>query len=302
MIANKILALLLCFASLQLWSQEQSFVEFNDLSYLSPEQVEVDSLQRLNLVMPKNADKPPILLWIGGGAWSFVNRHMEMDLARKFAADGIAVAAVGHRLSKGAFNDTGRTSGYQHPAHIEDVAAAFKWLLEQAGEYGYDRNQIFVGGFSSGAHPAALLAMDARYLEKYQLSPELIRGIIPIGGTYDINHYYSVFKEHENPDRRPLAETHVMDVFGNDIEAFADASPVTYLDKLDTPMLLISESGLYNYTRLFEEQLRQSAYRNIQVVHIFDFDHAGLWRDISLAEYSQTRSLMIDFIKSKLGA
>ena len=44
--------------------------EFPDLAYLQPEAVEVDSLQRLNLVMPDGVDNPPILVWIGGGAWA----------------------------------------------------------------------------------------------------------------------------------------------------------------------------------------------------------------------------------------
>jgi len=297
----KLLVCLLFILTASVRAQNQPLKEINNLKYLPEHSIEVDSLQQLNLVLPTDVDNAPILLWIGGGAWSFVNRHVEMDLARKLAQRGIAVAAVGHRLSKGALRDAGRSGGVQHPAHIEDIAAAFKWLYDNADDHGFNQNQIFVGGFSSGAHLAALLAMDKKYLNKHGLNPTHIQGIIPIAGTYDINHYYSVFHEHENPERRPLARTHVMDVFGEDLKAFADASPVTYLDHLTVPMLLISESGLYNYTHLFEEQLRASTYRNCQIVHVFDFDHAGLWRDISFAEYSQTRNLMVDFIKRKVG-
>ena len=223
-------------------AQESNYKEVLNLSYLPEHEIEVDSLQQLNLVLPVNIQQPPLLLWIGGGAWSFVNRHMEMDLARKLAQRGVAVAATGHRLSSGAFSEAGRAWGVQHPAHIEDIAVAFKWLVDHAEQYGYDAERIFVGGFSSGAHLAALLAMDRKYLDKHGLTPQHIKGIIPIGGTYDINHYYSVFRDHENPARRPLAQSHVMDVFGSDTTAFAGASPVTYLSELNTPMLLISES------------------------------------------------------------
>ena len=80
-----------------------------------------------------------------------------MNVARKFAKEGIAVASVGHRLSMD-WNDSTSVVDVQHPDHVEDVAKAFKWLIDHADEYGYDKEQIFVGGFSSGAHLTAILA------------------------------------------------------------------------------------------------------------------------------------------------
>lgn len=273
-----------------------SYREILNISYLLPAAVKVDSLQRLNLLIPQGVDNPPLFMWIGGGAWSFVDRHIEMDLARKFAREGIAVATIGHRLSKGTFQDTTRTSGVIHPAHILDVAAAFHWLHTHGNTYGYNPDQIVVGGFSSGAHLAALLAMDPKYLEAHQLDLQQIRAILPVSGTYDIHGYYAVFAEHENPETRALAETHVKDVFGP-ISQFTDASPVTYLDNLKIPMLLISDNALYPYTQDFETQIRASTYRNCQVWQVFHLSHGGLWRDLSFAPQSQTRKLMIDFIR-----
>ena len=270
--------------------------EISDISYLAPEDVVTDSLQRLNLVLPEGVSQPPLLVWIGGGAWSFVDRHVEMNLARKFAREGIAVAAVGHQLSKGLFRDSTRTQGVQHPAHIKDIAAAFRWLYDHADEYGYSQENLFVGGFSSGGHLAALLAMDDRYLAAHGLTTQEIKGIIPIAGAYDINHYQSVFLNNENPQTRKLADTHVKDVFGSTEADFIAASPTTYMDKLDVPMLLISERGSYDYTKLFEEKIRESGYQGCQILHVFNFGHAALWRDISNSPDSQTRRMMIDFI------
>lgn len=47
---------------------EFTYTEYPNLSYLAPEKVKVDSLQRLNLVIPEGVENPPLLLWIGGGA------------------------------------------------------------------------------------------------------------------------------------------------------------------------------------------------------------------------------------------
>ena len=273
------------------------YKEILNLSYLTTENIVVDSLQRLNLIIPEKIDKPPLLIWIGGGAWSFVNRHQEMNLARKIAREGIAVTSVGHQLSKGAFADSTRTYGIKHPAHIKDLAVAFKWLYDHAEEYGYNRENIFVGGYSSGAHLSALLGMDERYLAAHNLQLDDIKAIIPVAGTYDIVHYHSVFANHENPDNRPLADTHVKDVFGDTEADFIDASPITYMDQLQIPMLLISERGLYNYTKIFEEKIRESDYRNCQILHVFNHNHGGLWRNLSEDQNSQTRNIIIDFIK-----
>ena len=270
--------------------------EILNLSYLSKEEIVVDSLQQLNLVLPQNTDKPPLFIWVGGGAWSFVNRHQEMNLARQFAHEGVAVASVGHRLSSGAFSPNAHHVGVQHPAHVEDLAAAFHWLKQHADEYGYDADRIFVGGFSSGAHLAALLASDGRYLEKYGYATTAITAILPIAGAYDIADYYSVFKDNEDPAVQEMARTHVVDVFGP-VEGFEAASPATYIDQLEVPMLLVSEGGLYNYTKVYEEMLWESDYRSCQIFHVFDKDHAGLWRDISTNENSLTRQVMLSFIR-----
>lgn len=274
-----------------------TYKEIPDIPYLAPEDIVTDSLQCLNLVLPEGVEQAPLLLWVGGGAWSFVDRHVEMNLARKFAREGIAVASVGHRLSRGLFRDSTRAHGVQHPAHIKDIAAAFKWLYDHAEEYGYSQENLFVGGFSSGGQLSALLAMDGRYLAAHGLTAKHIKAIIPVAGAYDINHYHSVFLNSENPQTRALADTHVKDVFGSTEAGFTDASPTTYMDQLDSPMLLISERGSYDYTKIFEEKLRESAYQDCQVLHVFNFGHAALWRDMSNAPDSQARRVMIDFIR-----
>ncbi|MEX0287528.1 MAG: alpha/beta hydrolase [Flavobacteriaceae bacterium] len=257
---------------------------------------EPDSLQQLNLLIPKDIDSPPLLLWIGGGAWSFVDRHMEMDLCKKIATAGIAVASVGHRLSKGSFSEKRKPTGVQHPEHIKDVATAFTWLVKHAEEYGYDNKKIFVGGFSSGAHLSALLGMDARYLQAHGLSPDNIKGLLPISGAYDIPDYYNVFFTHENASSRAFAQTHVKDVFGEE-ENFVAASPVTYIDELKLPMLLVSDNALDNYTKLFEKKLKEIGYDDFEVYYEKALNHGELWRAMSTAENNEVRSRMIKFIR-----
>ncbi len=269
-------------------------IETSDISYLVENEIQDENLQKFNLVIPKGVDNPPLFIWIGGGAWAFVNRHQEMNFARKMAKEGFAVASLGHRLSPGVWRDPSLTTGVKHPTHISDVAQAFKWLYEKADSYGYNPDQIFIGGFSSGAHLSTLLSMDTRYLEKLGLSQDHIKGVIPVGGGYDIVAYREVFVNGPNP---AMAVQHVDAVFGDTKDAHIDASPTSYLDNLKVPMLIFSEDMTYNYTKIFEDAMRGTDFRDFEVVHVHTLDHAGLWRNISNEKNSRYRNMMVDFMR-----
>ena len=277
-------------------TSENPLTEILNISYTTDSHFEPDSLQQLNLLIPKKTEAPPLLLWIGGGAWSFVDRHMEMDLCKKLAASGIAVASVGHRLSRGSFSEKRKRHGVQHPEHIKDIAMAFNWLKKNASKYGYDPKNIFVGGYSSGAHLSALLGMDASYLNAHGLELSDIKGILPVSGAFDIQDYYQVFYHHENAATRAMAETHVKDVFGEEEHFFA-ASPISYIDELKLPMLLISDNALDNYTKLFESKLKEKGYTDFEVYYETTMDHGQLWRALSNDKHNTVRDKMISFIR-----
>jgi acetyl esterase/lipase len=65
-----------------------------------------------------------------------------------------------------------------HPAQVEDVAAAFAWVVRNISQYGGDPSRIYLSGHSAGAHLAALLALDEKYLKKIDISRTAIRAVI----------------------------------------------------------------------------------------------------------------------------
>ncbi len=254
-----------------------------------------DSLNHfLNLLIPDQVTDPPILVWIGGGAWSKVNRHVEMDLAGKFAAEGIAVATIGHRLSTPTWSDSTLTPGVKHPQHIIDVARAVKFLSDNAEKYGFSSQQVFVGGFSSGAQLAALLAMNDEYIKQQGLPEDLIKGVIPVSGTFDIPHYHQILEEGLGAD---FANRHIESVFGLSPQAIIDASPTSFLQGFDTPMLLISDRDMLRYHLFFEEKLREADIRNVQAINLLNYGHGDLWRHLSHEETSRYRDTITHFIK-----
>lgn len=293
-VSSHFFTLFLMMLCINLLAQNSNVIEYRDLSYLDTKEDQVDSLRMLNLVLPKTESDSPLLIWIGGGAWSYVDRNQEMAIARKLAENGIAVASVGHRLSPATWLDPALNTGIQHPHHIIDLSDAIKWLYENADRYGYSKEKLFIGGFSSGAHLAALICMDESYLREKGLSTEIFKGVIPISGTYDIPDYYTTLS---NSDRPELGDLHAKAVFGETQEVFIKASPITYLNNLSTPMLLMSDNDMYNYTKLFEDKVIEKSPKDFVAVYTRNMSHSDLWLDLSNAQSSIYRDKIISFIK-----
>lgn len=289
-----LLVLLAVNLSVSAQSEELSIQEFNDISYYEGTSDQPENT-KLNLVIPEGIDNPPVFMWIGQGAWAYVDRNKEMNICRMMAKKGIAMASVGHRLSPALIWEPKNEEGVKHPQHVKDMALAFKWVYENSEKYGFSKENIFVGGYSSGAHLAALLAMDNRYLADLGLSNKMIKAIIPVGGGYNVPHYLEDLKKED-----PAYEfNHINPVFGETHEEHIDASPVTYIDSLITPILMISEKDTYVYSKVFEDLLIERKINDFQVINAHNKTHAGLWTELGNSENSIYRNFIVDYIKQR---
>lgn len=273
-------------------SDKDSGEEIFGLEYINGDRADADK-HKLNLFLPKGKTNPPLVMWIHGGAWAAGDRWEETKLAKRFVDQGIAVATINHRLSPAVWMDSSLTEGVTHPAHVEDCAAAFAWLYEKAEIYGFDRASIFVSGYSSGAHLAALLALDPQYLGDHDLQLSAIRAAIPIAGAYDLEKYY---EDHLLSNGRPMADSHVLGAFGS-AGALYDASPSSHLLTSEVPMLVMSETETYDYTLLFERLVLMNGVKGIEFRHVRKLDRAGLYKSLAHEASSDPRSRIIDYIR-----
>jgi len=266
--------------------------EHLDLAYFDGEGFS-DEKHRLDLIVP--TDQPPVatMLWIHGGAWAFGDRKDDLDLARAFAREGVAVAAMSYRLSRGDWRgEAFPATGVQHPEHIKDVARAFAWLHDNANTYGLDTDQFVVSGFSAGGHLSALLAMDARYLGAHGLSVSDMRAAIPVAGGYDLEGYYQAIEAGLGED---TAIGHVLGVFGPR-DGLADASPMSYLPNASIPMLVLTERETAVYTRVFDQAVAEIGKSDLISFSYYDDEtHASLLASLS-REDSPARDEMLAFI------
>jgi acetyl esterase/lipase len=104
-----------------------------------------------------------------------------------------------------------------------DIAKAIKWIHDHAKDFGGDPNVIFVGGHSAGAHLAALVCTDERYLQAEGLTLANIKGCIPVDtAAYDIPKRVA--------DAKSVPEK-ATEVFGKDDDSHKELSPITYISK-----------------------------------------------------------------------
>lgn len=135
-----------------------------------------DPAQRLDFT-PAAAPNAPLVLFIHGGGWSRGDKSMAGHMAAHFHALGYAFAAINYRLVP-------QGNVEQQAA---DVAAALASLIGDANRLGIDPARIMLIGHSAGAHLAALVGTDPRYLAARHIAISAIGGVALLDGAgYDV--------------------------------------------------------------------------------------------------------------------
>jgi acetyl esterase/lipase len=181
-----------------------------DLPYAEPK----NERQMLDVYAPTEGKNHPVVLWIHGGGWKAGNKTGVQKKPQAFVDKGYVFVSTNYRfVPKVTVKEmTG------------DIAKAIRWIHDYAQEYGGDPNSIFVMGHSAGAHLAALVCTDDRYLKAEGLSLPIIKGCVPVDvSVYDIP---KRLKEGRSPKLK-----NVIEVFGETQESWRDLSPVTHVAK-----------------------------------------------------------------------
>jgi acetyl esterase len=111
-----------------------------------------DAAHTLDVFRP--ADAPldaslPAVMYVHGGAFEACSKDTHWLLAQTYARAGYVVFNVNYRLAP----------EHPYPAAIQDVAAAYSWVLDNAHQYGADATRVAVAGESAGANLVTSLAL-----------------------------------------------------------------------------------------------------------------------------------------------
>lgn len=147
-----------------------------------------DSRQKLDVYRPAPASSnAPVVVFFYGGSWNSGSRDDYGFVGEALASRGIVVVIADYRLYPQV----------RYPAFLQDGARAVAWTHQHIADYGGDPQRLYLMGHSSGAYNAAMLALDARWLEHVNLSPSMLKGWIGLAGPYD-------FLPIENPEVKPV--------------------------------------------------------------------------------------------------
>lgn len=169
--------------------------------------------QRLDVYRPRSTRRPSaVIVFLYGGRWQFGSKRDFLLLASTLARRGWVVVVPDYRLYPPAL----------FPAWVEDGASAVRWTLDNVVSAGGDGGRVFVVGHSAGAHTAALLALDERYLRSAGVAAGAVRGFVSIAGPVDTTW--------TDPDVQALMGPE---------PGWPVSYPVTHVDGTEAPLLLL---------------------------------------------------------------
>lgn len=228
----------------------------NDHITVSDERYGKEQRHRLDIYIPERiVDGSPVVVFFYGGSWKRGEKGNYAFVGNSISSKGYLTVIPDYRLYPEV----------TFPAFVEDGARVLSWVrehLEQA------RNGIVVMGHSAGAHTAALLALDNRYLGLTDQPSSIISGMIGLAGPYGID---------------PTEYRSTQPIFA-EVESIEMTMPITFACSEKLPLLLIH--GLDDSVVVPENsrELKRRAYAcagNVTYVELDDIGHFSILLGLS---------------------
>ncbi|PTU32667.1 alpha/beta hydrolase [Stenotrophobium rhamnosiphilum] len=180
-------------------------------SNLQYDRVTGEALDVYNFPQAQNA---PVVVFFYGGRWTTGTKEEYKFVGQALTAQGFVVVIADYR----------KYPQVRFPAFVQDGAKAVKWTRENVQKFGGDPSKIFVMGHSSGAHIAAMLALNDSYLKAVGGNRSWLKGMIGLAGPYDF---------------MPLTAPDMRDMFGPS-DRYEQSQPILFVDGQNPPMLLLA--------------------------------------------------------------
>lgn len=120
-------------------------------------------------------DLSPAFLFIHGGYWRLGSRNGSGFMAKTLTERGIACASIDYGLAPDVSVDE----------MVRQARASVAWLYRHGEEYGVDKDRIYIGGSSAGAHLSAMI-MAPGWHQGADVPLNLVKGAVLLSGLYDL--------------------------------------------------------------------------------------------------------------------
>ena len=257
--------------------------------YASPDGVPL----KLDAYLPGSPGPHPGVILIHGGAFRTGGRGWERYLATALVDAGFAAFSVDYRLAP----------EFPFPAAVDDVLAAVAWVRAHAAEYGVDPREIGAIGESAGGHLAAMLAVLGR--DSLDTGSR-IAAAVSWSGPMDL---HALVRDAGDVVTGGLTiRDDVVEPFlgcrgVSCARLFRNASPVTFVDPSDAPMLLVNSVEEFipiAQAREMAAELRRAGV-SVRVIEMPGDKHAGEYANDPVVGYSGTvLDVAIAFLRSEL--
>jgi acetyl esterase/lipase len=140
---------------------------------------------RLDVYVPRVAGAAalPVVVFFYGGGWQGGERGQYLFMAEALASRGFVVVVPDYRVYPQA----------RYPVFVEDGAQAVAWTATNIGAHRGDARRLVLMGHSAGAHIAAMLAYNRRFLDT--ATRGAVRGFVGLAGPYDFRPSEAVIEE-----------------------------------------------------------------------------------------------------------
>lgn len=180
---------------------------------------------RLDVCLPEGAGPFPAVILVHGGGWNAGDKSggprkgYMAPMHDALTQGGFAWFEVNYRLAP----------KFRHPAALEDVETAIRWVKAHAAEYHIDPRRIALSGESAGGHLIALAAMRAGEATR-------VAAVVPFYGLFDFAAYNKL---------HPTLNPNFIGLFGRDkldetmVALMHEASPINFVKAGLPPFLLV---------------------------------------------------------------
>lgn len=242
--------------------------------------------QMLDYYPAPKGGRPALIVFIHGGGWSIGDKRSgTKNKASHYNGLGYAFASLNYRL----------VPETDPAGQATDVAKALAYLRARADSLGFDPDRIILSGHSAGAHLAALVSTDPRYLSAAGIPMASIRGTVLLDGAgYDV--------PRQMAKTGPIMGKMYRAAFTTDLATQLRLSPMTYAGAPNVLRWLILFDDSRADSRAQSETLAAALNRAgeaARAIAVSNTSHMKLNRDLGV-EGDAATALVDAFIRRAL--
>jgi acetyl esterase/lipase len=206
---------------------------------------------RLDIYHPTDAKDCSTIVWFHGGGLTGGNKFIPQELKDC----GYVVVAVNYRLLPKVDINT----------CVDDAAAAVAWTMRHIHEYGGAADKIYVAGHSAGGYLTAMIGLDKRRLDKYNVDADSLAGLFSFSG-----HAICHFNYREAKGMKPY-------------QPLIDETAPIYYVRPDAPLFVIVSGdremelyGRYEENAYFWRMMKLAGHEETYLYELQGYNHGDM--------------------------